>query len=182
MSRFPPLLSALGLPGLFPGVAISGSPSPAGIRIQALSPPPAAESPQLPGLTIYQRACMSCHQADGRGQPGLFPPLRDADWIKAPDPARLIRITLHGMVGPVSINGIPFKSSAPFMPGHAATLSDPEIATVLTWIRKEMGGLDAPVTAAAVTSIRQAEAGRTALWTQAQLLAIPLTVPPATPP
>lgn len=140
---------------------------------------PADKAPPAPGLLIYQRACMSCHQADGRGQPGLFPPLRDADWIKAPDPARLIRITLHGLVGPLSVNGVPFQSSAPFMPGHAATLTDQEISTVLTWIRQEMGGLDAPVTAAAVTSIRQKEAGRTAMWTQAQLLTIPLLPAPS---
>jgi mono/diheme cytochrome c family protein len=170
MSRLPALLTPL---VFLQGVAGSESPVPASVQ-----PTDSAGA----GRTIYQRACMSCHQADGRGQPGLFPPLRDADWIKSPDPARLIRITLHGMVGPVSINGIPFKSSAPFMPGHAATLTDQEIATVLTWVRKEMGGLEVPVSAAVVASIRQAEASRTALWTQAQLLAIPPTVPPATPP
>ncbi len=167
---------------LFQGNAISDSPGPAIIPAPASTPPALPGTTPHPGLTIYQRACMSCHQADGRGLPGLFPPLRDADWIKSPDPARLIRITLHGMVGPVSINGIPFTSSAPFMPGHGASLTDREIATVLTWIRKEMGGLEAPVTTAAVASIRQAEAGRTALWTQAQLLGIPLTDPPAPPP
>jgi len=144
--------------------------------VMTLSEKPAEPGP--PGRTIYQRACMSCHQADGKGQPGLFPPLRDTDWIREPDPARLIRIVLHGMVGPLSVNGVPFRSAAPFMPGHAASLTDQEIATVLTWIRQEMGGKAPSVSAASVTSIRQTEATRSALWTQAQLLALPLNSPP----
>lgn len=165
------LLSALLLP-LSAGFGLSAGPQPTGPAV-----PPAAT-----GVSVYQRACQSCHQADGKGQPGLYPPLRGSDWVKATDPARLIRITLHGMVGPLSINGIPFRSNAPFMPGHAASLTDQEIASVLTWIRAGMGGNAPEVSAAMVTSIRQAETGRAALWTQAELLAIPLAPPKSPPP
>ncbi len=133
-----------------------------------VEPPPSPE-PQV----IYQRACQSCHGAEGQGKPGLYPPLAGVDWVTAPKPDRLIRIVLHGMAGPFSVNGRPFATPTPFMPGHAATLSDPEIANLLTWLRRSMGN-DAPaVTPGTVAAIRTALPERKSMWSAAELLKFP---------
>lgn len=124
-------------------------------------------------VAIYQRACLSCHGAEGLGKPGLYPPLAGVDWVTAPQPDRLIRIVLHGIVGPIKVNGKPWPTPTPFMPGHASTLKDEEIATLLTWLRRSMGNDAPPVPAASVTAIRAATAERKSMWTAAELLAIP---------
>lgn len=131
--------------------------------------PAASADPRL----IYQRACQSCHGAEGQGKPGLYPPLAGVDWVTAPKPDRLIRIVLHGMAGPFSVNGRPFATPTPFMPGHAATLSDAEITNLLTWLRRSMGNDAAPVTPAAVAAIRSALPERKSMWSAADLLKFP---------
>jgi nitrite reductase (NO-forming) len=134
-------------------------------------------SPATGPPEIYRRACISCHGGGGQGQPGLFPPLAGSDWMQAADPARQIRIVLHGMMGPVSIHGKPFTSSAPFMPAQGAALTDAEVAEVLTWARRKFGGQHAVVSPAAVAAVRQAEKDRRSMWRQSELLAISLTEP-----
>ena len=143
----------------------------------AFTLPAAAQGGALEGdavpLAIYQRACLSCHGVEGQGKPGLYPPLAGVDWVNAPKPDRLIRIVLHGVVGPIGVNGKPWSTPAPFMPGHAATLNDAEIARLLTWLRRSMGNNAPPVPAAAVAAIRAATVERKSMWTAAELLGIP---------
>lgn len=135
----------------------------------------AAEEPveSAPALRIYQRACLSCHGAEGQGKPGLYPPLAEVDWVNAPKPDRLIRIVLQGIAGPIEVNGKPWPTPTPFMPGHAATLKDEEIATLLTWLRRSMGNHAPVISAAEVASIRAATADRKSMWKAAELLQIP---------
>ncbi len=129
--------------------------------------------PDAAPRAIYQRACLSCHGAEGLGKPGLYPPLATTDWVNAPRPDRLIRIVLHGIAGPLKVNGQPFATATPFMPGHAATLSDAEISTLLTWLRRSMGNSAGPVTPTEVTTIRNTAPQRISMWTEAELLAFP---------
>ena len=124
-------------------------------------------------LGIYQRACLSCHGGEGQGKPGLYPPLASVDWVNAPRPDRLIRIVLQGVVGPIDVNGKPWPTPVPFMPGHARTLNDAEIAHLLTWLRRSMGNNAPPVPAAAVAAVRAATVERKSMWTAAELLGIP---------
>ena len=132
-----------------------------------------APAPDAAAVLIYQRACLSCHGAEGQGKPGLYPPLAGVDWVTAPRPDRLIRIVLHGIVGPIEVNGQPWATATPFMPGHAPTLKDEEIATLLTWLRRSMGNKAPPVAVETVAAIRAASAERKSMWTAAELSAIP---------
>ena len=69
------------------------------------------------GELLYQKACLPCHQADGKGLPGFYPSLESSDWVSG-DPGRLIRIVLHGLEGPITLNGEAFLSKTPIaMPG-----------------------------------------------------------------
>jgi mono/diheme cytochrome c family protein len=58
------------------------------------------------------------------------------------------------------------------MPPIGGTLSDEQLAGVLTYIRREWGQTGAPVDAAAVKSVRMLTAGRTRPWTDPELMAL----------
>lgn len=131
-----------------------------------LSPSPAQDA--TAGQTVYMQVCFACHQPTGLGLPGMFPPLANSDWVTAAKPDRLIRIVLHGITGPIQLNGQPFNSPAPIMPAQG-TLSDDQIANVLTYVRSNFGNKAGAVTAAEVKAIREAEKARTTMWTQAEL-------------
>jgi hypothetical protein len=110
----------------------------------------------------------------GMGLPNMFPPLVGSDWPKAKKPDRLIRMILHGVMGPIKVNGQPFNTPAPMMPGQAAMLSDQQIADVLTFVRAEFGGGASEVTPDQVKAIREAEKARATMWTEAELEKIPV--------
>lgn len=102
----------------------------------------------------------------------MYPALADVDWVQTEDPSRLIRIVLHGMVGPVHLNGELFKTTAPIMPGQGTMLSDERIAEVLTFVVQTFGGQDAAVivTAEEVKAVREKERDRQVPWTEKELL------------
>lgn len=126
------------------------------------------------GQQTYMQVCFACHQPTGLGLPNMFPPLASSDWVAAPKPDRLIRMVLHGMTGPIKINGQPFTTPAPLMPPQGAALTDEQIASVLSYVRNSFGNQASMVTAAEVKAIREAEKARTAMWTEAELEKIPV--------
>lgn len=123
------------------------------------------------GQTVYMQVCFACHQPTGQGLPGMFPSLASSDWIRAPKPDRLIRIVLHGLTGPIKVNGQSFSTPAPLMPPQSS-LSDQQIADVLTYIRSNFGNSAGVVTAAQVQAIRETEKARTGMWTEEELTGI----------
>ncbi|MBL9114832.1 MAG: c-type cytochrome [Verrucomicrobiaceae bacterium] len=153
--------------------ATSAAPSP-----QPASPGAAPEAPvpavnTAAGQQVYMTVCVACHQPTGMGLPNMFPPLAGTDWVNAPKPDRIIRNVLHGVTGPISINGKPFTTPAPLMPPQGAALDDQKIADVLTYVRSSWGNKANAVTPDQVKAIREAEKARTAMWTEAELLKIP---------
>jgi cytochrome c553 len=64
----------------------------------------AVVDPLVAGRRLYIQVCATCHQLNGQGVPGAFPPLAGADWVTG-DEATLIRILLHGLQGPIEVNG-----------------------------------------------------------------------------
>ena len=124
------------------------------------------------GQRVYMTVCFACHQPTGLGLPNMFPPLAGSDWVNAPRPDRIIRNVLHGVMGPIKINGKPFTTPAPMMPPQGAALTDEQIASVLTYVRSSWGNKASAVTPAQVKAIRDAERSRTAMWSEADLLKI----------
>ena len=82
----------------------------------------------LYGKRVYEANCQACHQAEGQGIPGAFPPLAGSDFLNA-DPTRAIDVVLHGLKGPIKVNGQAFDSIMPAM-----RLSDEDTANVLTYV------------------------------------------------
>jgi nitrite reductase (NO-forming)/hydroxylamine reductase len=105
------------------------------------------------GQKVFAAACMACHQLDGKGLPGAFPPLAGSDFLKA-DPTRAIGIVLHGRSGPITVNGKEFNSVMPPM----TQLSDAEVADALTYAMNSWGNDFGRVTAADVAAVRQGPA------------------------
>lgn len=126
------------------------------------------------GQQVYMLVCFACHQPTGLGLPGMFPTLTSSDWASAPKPDRIIRMVLHGVTGPITLNGKPFTTPAPLMPPQGAALNDDQIASVLTYVRNSFGNKGSVVTPDQVQAIREAEKARTAMWTQAELEKIPV--------
>lgn len=125
-----------------PGVAAMAAPAP--------QPSGAAGAKAGPGAQVYASHCASCHQLNGEGLPGAFPPLKGDPVVTDMDPARHIEIVLFGLQGK-AINGVHYAAS---MPAHAQLLSDPEIAAVINHERTSWGNNASTVTARDVANIR----------------------------
>jgi len=120
------------------------------------------------GKELYLISCAACHQAHGKGQEGLAPPLVDSEWPVGP-PERLVRIVLHGMRGPVQVNGRTYELDMPSL----GVFDDDQVAAVLTYIRREWGHTADPVEPELVKKIRAETEKREEAWTDTELLKIP---------
>lgn len=102
------------------------------------------------GENTYYRFCSACHQLNGKGAGGRFPPLVGTDWVTG-DKKRLIKVVLNGMEGSLEIDGKVYNG---IMPQHSF-LDDREIAEVLTYIRSNFGNEAGPVEIGEVEAVRQ---------------------------
>jgi mono/diheme cytochrome c family protein len=66
------------------------------------------------GKAVYDVACLACHQADGKGLPGAFPPLAGSDYLLG-DKNRAVGVVVRGLQGEVVVNGIKYNSVMPAM-------------------------------------------------------------------
>jgi mono/diheme cytochrome c family protein len=108
-----------------------------------------AESPPGTGAALFLVNCAACHQANGEGLKGIFPPLAKSDYLLA-DKERSIRIALQGISGPLVVNGTEYQGVMP----APAPLEDQQVADVLTYVRNAWGNQGEPVTAAEVKRVR----------------------------
>ena len=110
---------------------------------------PAKSEGQEEGKLIYTKYCLACHQEDGSGVPGMYPPLGKTDWV-AGDKNKLIGVVLHGLEGEITVNGQVYKTA---MPAHPY-LNDQQVADVLTFVRKSFGNQAEPILPAEVAFVR----------------------------
>jgi len=103
------------------------------------------------GSTVYGNNCSSCHQANGAGLVGVFPPLKGNSVVLDDDASEHILAVLQGIEGK-EIDGIAYASP---MPGFAAVLSDEEIAAVVNHERTQWGNAAKTVDADAVKKLRK---------------------------
>ncbi len=148
--------------------------------VTGMNPATNAPAPALDLIALGQRTfantCEKCHQANGQGLSGQYPSLVGSEWVLAPGPARVIRIVLDGLQGPIEVKGQQFNNT---MVPWRDVFSDQEIAAVLTYVRgeKNWGNNAGPVTPAQVSAIREKTKSRPAIgsWTVAELQAVPET-------
>lgn len=116
------------------------------------------------GQALYQQRCSSCHQANGQGSPGVYPPLAGSEYAVAKDAGVPIRIVIHGIQGPLTVKGQQFNSLMPAY-GLGITMSDAEVAAVLSYVRSSWGNKASAVTAADVARVREETKGHSGAMT-----------------
>jgi mono/diheme cytochrome c family protein len=122
------------------------------------------------GHEIYFRDahCATCHLPDGKGIEPAFPPLAGSPWINN-DPERIIKLTLHGLMGPFDLNGKKYNGLVPMTP-FGSLLKDDEVAAVLTYVRNSFGNQAPAVQAAEVAKVRAATKARQSFYLADELL------------
>jgi mono/diheme cytochrome c family protein len=138
-------------------------------QLEAFQPVSGAPNLAQLGLQVYNKpTCVACHQANGKGLPGQFPPLVQSDWVQEPEPGRVIRIVLDGLSGPMQVNGQSFNGA---MVPWKDSLTDEEIAAVLTYVRQnpEWGNKAPAVTPERVKAVREKVKDRKQPWSQEEL-------------
>lgn len=102
------------------------------------------------GAGLYNNFCASCHLAGGEGIKGVFPPLKDSDWLKN-NQKESIHAIKFGLKGPIKVNGIEYDNLMP-----ALGLSDQEIADIMNYINNTWGNnFGEPVTEEDVAAIEK---------------------------
>ena len=117
------------------------------------------------GKKLFTTTCAVCHQMSGEGVAEKYPPLPGSEWV-AGDDAKMVRIILHGLTGPVEVAGETFSGA---MPGWGSVLTDSEVAAVASYVRSAWGNSAAPVTTVKVAGIRAATTSRKTPWTTPEL-------------
>jgi len=128
----------------------------------------AVASPRDLGKRVFKNTCIACHQENGLGVPGAFPPLAGSEWLAGSE-ERVVRIVLHGLNGPITVGGKDFNSA---MASLGGVLKDDQIANAITYVRSEWGNNSPAVTPETVARIRAETAGRTAPMTVPELLKV----------
>ncbi|WP_233272775.1 c-type cytochrome [Paraburkholderia acidisoli] len=104
------------------------------------------------GKKIYDAQCALCHATEGQGKLPHFPPLANNQSIQMNSSVNPIRMVLNGGYAPgTKKNPMPYG-----MPPFAQSLSDEEVAAVVTYIRTAWGNHGTPVSVHEVNALRSA--------------------------
>src|SRR5437660_10489678 len=109
-------------------------------------------SPHDRGKKIFSANCQTCHQANGLGVAGQYPPLAGSEFTTGGS-RRPAMIVLKGLQGPVTVKGQKFGAAV--MQPWDKTLTDQKIDDVLIDERSERGNSASAVTAEQVAALRK---------------------------
>ena len=101
------------------------------------------------GEVVYGQVCVACHQANGEGVPGAFPPLAGAGDFYGP-PSNHAAIIINGLQGEITVKGVTYNGVMP----PQGSLSDYDVAAVATYERHSWGNDDGIVTPEDVKAVR----------------------------
>ena len=127
--------------------------------------PAAAAAADSVGERVYGTVCVTCHQADGNGLEGAFPPVAGSA-VATGDAEVAIKIVLSGLTGEMTRGGTSYNG---LMTPWGSALSDAEIAAVVTYVRSNFGNSADAVTEAQVAEVRAATVSQTSPYMTDQL-------------
>ena len=130
----------------------------------------APADPKVVGKALFSANCITCHQANGQGIPGQYPPLAGSDIVLGPALNHTIAIVLKGLQGPVTVKGQAFNNA---MQPWEGQYTDQQLAAILTYVRSDWGNNGSPVTADMVKQIRTEIKDRKEQWTWPELQKLP---------
>ena len=108
------------------------------------------EQQMAAGRTLFAGTCSTCHQSEGQGLEGVFPPLAGSDYLAA-NSKNLPNILMNGLTGPLKVNGKDYNSVMPPM----SHLNDDEMANILTYVLNSWGNPGGQVQSAEVAKVRK---------------------------
>lgn len=114
-------------------------------------PVPAAAGAAVDGKAVFAAQCAACHQATGKGLPGVFPPLDGSEWVQG-DARTVANILLHGITGKITVAGADYSGAMPSF----QQLGDAELAAVASYIRSEWSNKAEPLPASLFAQERKA--------------------------
>ena len=125
----------------------------------------------LKGHKIYMKegSCATCHQKNGKGLPNAgFPPLDQTKWVLQSE-ERLIKLTLKGLMGKITVKGKEYPGLVPMTP-FEGLLDDDSVAAVLTYVRNSFGNKAQAVKPEAVKDVRIKIKNKKGFYSPAELL------------
>jgi mono/diheme cytochrome c family protein len=112
--------------------------------------------PDVKGDMVFAGVCQACHQVDGKGVEGKYPPLGGSEWL-VQDAFTPARIVLFGLEGEIRVKGNSFNNK---MPEFQDKLSNEEIAAAISFARSSFGNKGTALVPAQVDSMRKMYNGR----------------------
>jgi len=119
------------------------------------------------GEKIFAARCASCHQGNGLGIEGQFPPLAGSEWVSA-DPAVIANVILKGLKGEIMVKGQKYGTSAAVNMA-AVPITDREIANVSTYVRQAWGNSSSEVFEDEVSRLRDESSDMQDQWVGSEL-------------
>jgi mono/diheme cytochrome c family protein len=126
--------------------------------------------PKVVGKALFSANCITCHQANGEGLPGQYPPLAGSEVETGDATNQLIAIVLKGLQGPVEIKGKQFNNS---MQAWEGQYTDQQLASILTYVRSDWGNNAPPITSDMIKQIRGEFKDRKEQWTWPEIEKMP---------
>ena len=110
------------------------------------------------GQKIFSNQCAQCHQSNGQGVTGVYPPLVASNWVLGHQEV-LARILINGMNGKVEVFGKTYNGNMPAFGPSGLNLKPKQIAGVLTYIRQEWGNDSSEMTEATLKDYMESVCG-----------------------
>jgi len=129
---------------LYPKISILAAAT--GLLFATASPIAAASDD---GKKAYEANCQACHQPNGQGLAGAFPPLANNPNVTA-DKLHVVRTILKGMSGPLEVNGQKYNAVMPPM----QHISDEDIADISNYVLSSWGNKGGKVSEDEVENVR----------------------------
>jgi len=148
-------------------VTVSYSALPSTSNVAEVAPKSGAGGPD--GAEIYSRTCAACHQANGQGVPGAFPPLDGSPYVNSPNVERMAAIMLYGLMGPITVHGTTYNG---VMLPQGGVLKDDELAAVASYVRSSWSNKSSPFEPSVFAKMRE-KYGQRAQFTIQELGAEP---------
>lgn len=105
----------------------------------------------IDGQALYVKSCSACHQANGAGLPGVFPPLANSPYVNSDNRERMAAIMLYGLAGEIPVMGTVYNG---VMSAWGGSLSDEELSAIATYVRSNFGNTADPIQADLFKSVR----------------------------
>ncbi len=103
------------------------------------------------GENLYMKYCMACHQTDGSGVPGMYPPLKKSPIVNSGKKEEFINILLNGLRGPIEINGQKYNQQMP----SQNFLTDEELSQIINYVSKSFDNNGTEVTPDDIGKLRK---------------------------